>query len=623
MKCGRQKSQFLRQNRESLLRPVSSAKKEATGRLNPPRITDPVAAHPANEACASFSREARRTRTRTPSHTPAHSHTPKRASAHTDLSHSVPNRFGTLWPTIPNVSPSRTLFNNGLRRKFTSPCKGGRETPGLQTQLDKADTDTDTIGQELYLGLPPEHKGGERSLCVSSESSSDLLGLSIGRSSTAASPSSVRSEEEANLYPKLSPALPLAPQPVKRCDPCESYPCKAYEGSDPGRSLGDWRGEKQSCRWQELGSEVQAALEAAGPARVNPAHLLSKVLAVFPLLPERAEDPNSILPETLPSIGSLLHASGKCKPCVFAHKTVNCCTKQLSCVFCHFHHKTNKRSRARASREKYHPLPSQPQAPLLDHLNHLDDRLNQPDLFNQPHLLNEPHRLSQPIDHPTHHQYISPSHNQRFKGRPSSKDPGQTLLPEQLSPESRASRHGDPRENVDDNFECMVNDENDEKELLDLLRVWSLAMISASDDPCSHSHSHGITFPGSSDRNITKKVDEGEEEEAKEYTCLKTWPKIELPFPPYTLPLSPFQSPMRTLLFPLAPGDASAAASPTRGAPVPSSCAVGGICAGKPAQIPPASEYLLTAPTSALCSPRDLASLGGAMFTPDAAFKLD
>ncbi|KAK2194393.1 hypothetical protein BdWA1_001481 [Babesia duncani] len=45
----------------------------------------------------------------------------------------------------------------------------------------------------------------------------------------------------------------------------------------------------------------------------------------------------------VPSIGSIAHSSGHCKPCVFACKKTNSCKSGFNCNFCHHHHKMVRR----------------------------------------------------------------------------------------------------------------------------------------------------------------------------------------------------------------------------------------------------------------------------------------
>lgn len=49
------------------------------------------------------------------------------------------------------------------------------------------------------------------------------------------------------------------------------------------------------------------------------------------------------LVEEFPSVGSITHSNGYCKPCVFANKAVNSCKNGAECNFCHFQHKITRR----------------------------------------------------------------------------------------------------------------------------------------------------------------------------------------------------------------------------------------------------------------------------------------
>lgn len=52
------------------------------------------------------------------------------------------------------------------------------------------------------------------------------------------------------------------------------------------------------------------------------------------------------------SIGSIVHASGTCKPCAFVHTCM--CTSGIQCEFCHFPHKRGKHPRpSKKKRERY------------------------------------------------------------------------------------------------------------------------------------------------------------------------------------------------------------------------------------------------------------------------------
>ncbi|GFE54392.1 hypothetical protein BaOVIS_017960 [Babesia ovis] len=55
---------------------------------------------------------------------------------------------------------------------------------------------------------------------------------------------------------------------------------------------------------------------------------------------------DTTLVEDAPSFGSITHANGYCKPCVFANKTVNSCKNGADCNFCHFKHRITRRKNA-------------------------------------------------------------------------------------------------------------------------------------------------------------------------------------------------------------------------------------------------------------------------------------
>lgn len=50
------------------------------------------------------------------------------------------------------------------------------------------------------------------------------------------------------------------------------------------------------------------------------------------------------------SIGSVGHAEGVCKPCVFAHHAEKICANGVQCRFCHFEHEPKRRMRLRKQR---------------------------------------------------------------------------------------------------------------------------------------------------------------------------------------------------------------------------------------------------------------------------------
>merc|ERR1719181_367169 len=49
------------------------------------------------------------------------------------------------------------------------------------------------------------------------------------------------------------------------------------------------------------------------------------------------------LPVSLPSLGSVNHAKGSCKACLFAFHAVKACANGASCSFCHFEHPPKRR----------------------------------------------------------------------------------------------------------------------------------------------------------------------------------------------------------------------------------------------------------------------------------------
>eukprot|EP00923_Selenidium_pygospionis_P006417 GHVN01011068.1.p1 GENE.GHVN01011068.1~~GHVN01011068.1.p1 ORF type:complete len:665 (-),score=57.33 GHVN01011068.1:558-2552(-) len=77
---------------------------------------------------------------------------------------------------------------------------------------------------------------------------------------------------------------------------------------------------------------------------INIAHILQKILE------KRVPDLRN---SGLPSIGSVLHDDGICKPCVFANKNNKNCRNGEACLFCHHDHKEKRR---RSKRSKTSPL---------------------------------------------------------------------------------------------------------------------------------------------------------------------------------------------------------------------------------------------------------------------------
>lgn len=74
------------------------------------------------------------------------------------------------------------------------------------------------------------------------------------------------------------------------------------------------------------------------------------------LLPMPAENADVALAglgsSEMPSIGSVLHASGRCKPCSFVHKAEGC-QKDHECPFCHLCDGREKKRREKAKREQF------------------------------------------------------------------------------------------------------------------------------------------------------------------------------------------------------------------------------------------------------------------------------
>src|SRR5699024_11142143 len=92
----------------------------------------------------------------------------------------------------------------------------------------------------------------------------------------------------------------------------------------------------------------------------NPAHMIDAYMReTHPHLLHTLRETALLLPPNCPSVGSILHDKGICKPCVFAHKNSQVCKNQSACVFCHhLHHHTSRRANK-------HPPPPPPPDPLL------------------------------------------------------------------------------------------------------------------------------------------------------------------------------------------------------------------------------------------------------------------
>eukprot|EP01068_Selenidium_serpulae_P008792 Selendium_serpulae@DN5077_c0_g1_i1.p1 len=103
---------------------------------------------------------------------------------------------------------------------------------------------------------------------------------------------------------------------------------------------------------EELASAVRQhyATMANGdsPDNNNITHVLQQILG------QRSLDMRNC---ALPSIGSVLHDEGICKPCVFANKNNKNCRNGAVCLFCHYDHKEKRR---RSKRSKTLPICSGP-----------------------------------------------------------------------------------------------------------------------------------------------------------------------------------------------------------------------------------------------------------------------
>ncbi|EZG71761.1 hypothetical protein GNI_052250 [Gregarina niphandrodes] len=82
--------------------------------------------------------------------------------------------------------------------------------------------------------------------------------------------------------------------------------------------------------------------------------LVESILKTAELVPDPVT--GHLLPPDCPSVGSLVHTTGLCKPCVFAHKMSRVCLNGINCAFCHYSHAHRRRRRQTANR-KLDPSP--------------------------------------------------------------------------------------------------------------------------------------------------------------------------------------------------------------------------------------------------------------------------
>mmetsp|Transcript_128927 Transcript_128927/g.248386 ORF Transcript_128927/g.248386 Transcript_128927/m.248386 type:complete len:234 (+) Transcript_128927:76-777(+) len=67
--------------------------------------------------------------------------------------------------------------------------------------------------------------------------------------------------------------------------------------------------------------------------------------------------------QQFPSVGSVKHSKGTCKPCMFAHSRVGC-SKGLSCPWCHYSHKNSKRP-CKSKRDHFRKLIAQAEGKMF------------------------------------------------------------------------------------------------------------------------------------------------------------------------------------------------------------------------------------------------------------------
>lgn len=104
------------------------------------------------------------------------------------------------------------------------------------------------------------------------------------------------------------------------------------------------------------GTAVPTAVEASYPAEGELGPMLAPAVAEEATPPRNALDSADMSPEILQMIprdeagellsyGSINHARGECKACVFYHNPTNACTNGPRCLFCHYPHAPKKRVR--------------------------------------------------------------------------------------------------------------------------------------------------------------------------------------------------------------------------------------------------------------------------------------
>eukprot|EP00928_Gymnodinium_smaydae_P090230 TRINITY_DN7405_c0_g3_i2.p1 TRINITY_DN7405_c0_g3~~TRINITY_DN7405_c0_g3_i2.p1 ORF type:complete len:220 (-),score=22.99 TRINITY_DN7405_c0_g3_i2:826-1485(-) len=90
----------------------------------------------------------------------------------------------------------------------------------------------------------------------------------------------------------------------------------------------------------------------------NASTVMKQIASLLSLSPERfqgrsAQDVCNMIPRdedgSLTSVGSVLHASGSCMPCLFFNAST--CNKGVSCGYCHVAHQDVRKKRSRARRE--------------------------------------------------------------------------------------------------------------------------------------------------------------------------------------------------------------------------------------------------------------------------------
>jgi len=152
------------------------------------------------------------------------------------------------------------------------------------------------------------------------------------------------------LPPRVSPGGAAWPQSQDR--PLSPSPQRRDLGSSPSQIRPNWRTSPPS-----VGGGVSSAMSLLSqptdlppPSRLNP-HRDAPPRSGAPSTEEGDESQSpvgqlaaTVLPDGVPTIGTLGHATGNCKPCFFMHTRIGC-QYGASCLFCHGGHPKRKQER--------------------------------------------------------------------------------------------------------------------------------------------------------------------------------------------------------------------------------------------------------------------------------------